>query len=464
MTARRIRPPKQRREITIEHDGKRYPAYEGEPLAAALMASGVTVLGRSSKYHRPRGASCGTGDCGNCLVQVDGMPNRCACTTPCHDEMVSESQNVIGSAENDLLAMTDWMFPRGLDHHEMFTGLPLVQPVAQRIIRKLSGLGVLARTADSSAEREPRPPTIVDVLVVGAGASGLAAAEVAREAGAEVLLVEALNEPGGRRLGGLHCSPSDAKTATRKLLEMGVDIWPDSGAVQIDRTQGVLEVLILRPEGLFPVRPRATVLCCGGYVSTGVFPNNDLPGIMAAEWAARLITKWGMLPGERPVICADEPIAKALRELFVKAGAPPVRVLPISAAYADVWPGNPPEKLVTALGGKHVERVIVENAAGTEVVDCDLVVVASPPAPAFELALDAGAHVAYEEQSGGFAVRAGPEGGTAAENVFAAGTLVGPCTVEEAHAGGRTAGEAAATAALTLLQESYHSRENRDAS
>ncbi len=455
MTSRRHRPNPEARLVTIRHDGETIPAYEGEPLAAALMASGIRVLSRSAKYHRPRGATCGSGDCAHCLVAIDGLPNRCACTAPCRDGMVSASQNVLGSAKHDLLGITDWMFPWGLDHHEMFTGVPLMQPVVQKIVRKLSGLGAL----DTGSEEAPDPslaqdceqrlqdPISIDVLVVGAGSSGCAAAESSARSGADVLLVEALGFTGGRLSSGLHGEAAEAETAANRLQEAGARVWTNAGAVQIDRNECPLEVLVLRKDRLARVRPKALVLANGGYRTTGIFENNDLPGVLTAEWAAALLSRWGVLAGEKPLVCADEPLASTLRSLFSEAGAPPVRMLPLRAAHAALCAEPPPTRLVAARGGRQVEKAVIETPEGEVTVACDAIIVASPPAPAFELALNAGAKVAYEPQSGGFAVVVDELGRTASEDVFACGTLNGPCSVEEARRGGEAAGRLAADAA-----------------
>lgn len=164
MSARRIRPPNDKRPITLLLDGEAVPAFEGEPVASALLAAGIEVFGRSMKYHRPRGASCGSGTCSHCLMRVDGLPNVRTCRTPARDGMRLERQNVLGGAEHDLLAATDWLFPRGLDHHEMFTGIPLLQPVVEKVVRRLSGFGRLPDAPVASAAPEDRS---VGVLVVG---------------------------------------------------------------------------------------------------------------------------------------------------------------------------------------------------------------------------------------------------------------------------------------------------------
>src|SRR5512142_545177 len=104
-------------DATVRLDGTAHPARTGEPLAAALLAAGVAILGRSPKYHRPRGAFCLGGSCAGCHLGVDGLPSRAACRTPCRDGLVAETQNAIPGARHDLLGALDLVTPRGLDHH-----------------------------------------------------------------------------------------------------------------------------------------------------------------------------------------------------------------------------------------------------------------------------------------------------------------------------------------------------------
>src|SRR5688572_3114096 len=121
--------PRQGRVVTIELDGEPVRAIEGEPAACALLASGERVFARSLKYHRPRGPSCFAAACSNCLMRVDGVPNTFTCKTPVHEGMRLERQNTFPSAKLDVFASIDWMFPKGLDHHEMLAGVPVAEKV-----------------------------------------------------------------------------------------------------------------------------------------------------------------------------------------------------------------------------------------------------------------------------------------------------------------------------------------------
>jgi sarcosine oxidase subunit alpha len=167
----RLRPPN--RPVTILLDGEAVLAEEGEPAAVALLAAGHLALARSPKFHRPRGPACLRGACDGCLARVDDVPNVMTCRVPAKEGMRIESQNVVGSRDTDLLRLTDWFFPRGMNHHELLTGLPGASRVIQTLARRVAGLGRLPQ--------QGAPPTAarrreVDALVVGAGPAGMATA------------------------------------------------------------------------------------------------------------------------------------------------------------------------------------------------------------------------------------------------------------------------------------------------
>ncbi|HZX43739.1 MAG TPA: (2Fe-2S)-binding protein, partial [Myxococcaceae bacterium] len=160
-------PPATGPELTIEFESRPLGAREGEPAACALLAGGETVFSRSIKYHRPRGPFCMAGSCSSCLVRIDGVPNRFACQTPVQPGMRIERQNAYPSVKVDVFSSIDWLFPKGMDHHSMFAGVPVAEKVMATVARHLAGLGLLP-------DRAPPPPPpaerlSVEVVVVGAG-------------------------------------------------------------------------------------------------------------------------------------------------------------------------------------------------------------------------------------------------------------------------------------------------------
>nr|MBA3820710.1 (2Fe-2S)-binding protein [Deltaproteobacteria bacterium] len=118
-------------------------AYGDESIAAAALASGVRVMSRSLKYHRPRTFFCLEGHCSGCLVRLGGVPNLRACLAPCTAGAEVTGQNAFPSAEVDLLGAVDFLFSRGLDHHTMMTSSSMLNRLANKVVRQLSGLGKL---------------------------------------------------------------------------------------------------------------------------------------------------------------------------------------------------------------------------------------------------------------------------------------------------------------------------------
>ena len=162
--------------VTVEHDGVGVTALEGEALALALAAAGRITLARSPKYHRPRGPMCMRGACDGCLVRVDDTPGVMACQTPCRPGMKITSQNAFPTAGFDVFRLTDWFFPKHLDHHHLMVQFGgALNRTMQSFARQMAGLGTLP---EAPGEVVPHSERSVDVLVVGAGSSGTAAASM----------------------------------------------------------------------------------------------------------------------------------------------------------------------------------------------------------------------------------------------------------------------------------------------
>jgi sarcosine oxidase subunit alpha len=164
--------------VTIQFDGEPVAAERGEPVACALVGAGKMALARSAKFHRPRGPACLRAACDGCLARVDDAPNVMTCMVPAAEGTQVKTQNTLGSREIDLLRVTDWFFPKGMNHHELFAGVPGLQGIMQSFARRVAGLGKLpAQVAPprTAARRE------ADVVVVGGGAAALAVAARAAE-------------------------------------------------------------------------------------------------------------------------------------------------------------------------------------------------------------------------------------------------------------------------------------------
>lgn len=402
-------------------DGEPVVAERGEPVAVALVAAGHLALARSPKFHRPRGPACLRAACDGCLARVDGVPNVMTCRVPAAEGTRIETQNVIGSRDTDLLRAADWFFPEGIDHHELFAGVPGVQRVMQGFARRIAGLGRLpdATLAPSLASSGARRRE-VDVLVVGAGPAGMAAAIELAGRGRDVLVVdddlawggsarllEAASVLAGRGSGVW----GPLMESFRRSLAAGVELARRTTAAGLygDDVLLVSENDREREAPVRVARARTLVLAPGAHDGAVAFEGNDVPGVMSARAACRLLSH-GVAPGERVAV------------VRVAGGSP------FGAAYAAADRGatlveGTPRRVS---GSARVRAVVVTGGRRREgeesSVSCDALLVDAPLAPAYELCAQAGANLAHEAR--GFVVRAGA-GGRIRGGVYAFGEVVG---------------------------------------
>lgn len=398
-------------------------AFEGESIAAAALASGARVLSRSLKYHRPRTFFCLEGHCSGCLVRLDGVPNLRACQSPCTPGAEVEGQNAFPSAEVDLFGAVDFLFARGLDHHTLMTGSSVLNRLANKVVRQLSGLGKLPEHA--ATELPEVGERNVDVCVIGGGPAGLAAATACAERGRTTLLVDDQLRPGG----SLRADPRTGRELAEKMWARtdatGVEVLARSTAIGFfpEDDGGVLAVSA--PDRLYRVHARSWIWATGGYAVNLPFHENDRPGVIAARAVGRLLVDHGILGGDK--VCFVEVLqvaadADALASALVAAGAEVTRV-----ALEDT---------LGARGRSWVSGVDTRNGR----VDCDLVAVAAIPSPASEGPRQQGCKVVLDPDAGGFRVVVDEHGKTSTAGVWACGDVTGYQGPQRAAADGARVG------------------------
>jgi sarcosine oxidase subunit alpha len=408
-------------------DGEPFSGRRGEPVAVALFAGGVDVFARSVKYHRPRGPFCLDGGCEGCLARVDGRPNIPTCQTRVTEGLVIERQNAFPTAQVDFLQAIDWFFPAGMQHHEMFAWLPgPLHRAMQRVARRVGGLGTVPEAAPTDVPPVRRAQ--VDVLVVGGGPAGLAAAAEAARRGRRVLLVEEDEEPGG----ALRWDPGDvgAGGAWRTALvddavAAGVTIRTETLAAAVYD----LDTIVLASAGGVEVTSaQDLVLCNGTHAQPALHEGNDLPGHLSARAVLRALLVHGLRTAERAVVAGPDALGAVAAEALAAAGAEVARL-------------GAGERLVRARGDSRVSSVEIADASGKmRRVPCDLVVVAESPAPAFELAQQAGAVVDFRAEAAGFVPRTDDAGRIRTPRVRVAGHAAGARSLDSAIETGRRAG------------------------
>jgi len=376
-------------------------AREGDTVSLALLDTGVLETSKSPKYRRPRGAYCLRGDCGTCLVRIDGLPNRRACLTLAREGMHVEPQNRLTTGP-DPTALIDTMLRGDMDHHHFMVRPRVVNQIMQGVARNLAGLGTLPDrpTPDEPARHEVHRP---DVLVIGAGPAGAAAYEVLVAAGREVLWVDRLDRA------GLLAPPGVA------ALEGLLDRTGVFGAYPGEQLWAAVTDVPGQPAVLRSIHPRHVVVATGSRDSTLPVPNNDRPGVVSARGLLGQLRRSGArLQVPAIVVGAGDHAAGLARALGLELVDP---------------------ELVERIEGNPVERVRLPDGER----ECRIVALAAPPAPAFELARQAGAAVRWD--GAGFAVQRDAAGRCATQPwaLWAAGDACGHQGAAAADDGRRVA-------------------------
>ena len=402
--------------VTVTLDGKELVAERGEPLCAAFVAEGDLTLARSPKFHRPRGPSCLRGACDGCLARVDGAPNVMTCLVPAEEGTEVVSQNRLGPRETDVLRMTDWFFPEGFNHHELFAGVPGIQNVMQAFARKVAGLGKLPSEAEAPRPAERRK---ADVVVVGAGPSGMAVATRLARAGRAVEVLEDHLEPGGsvKALG-----PTEGRAFAGLVKAFEEQTAAGRVRLRTRTTAGGLygrDLLVVGPEGASILEAEALVLACGAHDGALAFEGNDVPGVMSARAAGFLLAR-GVLVGEEIAVVVPAgggpfgvAFARALGEACEEAGLPAEERPGVVVVHGE---------LVRVNGSTRAKSVVVRTAEGEQTFGADAVLVDAPRSPAYELPEQAGAELAHEPR--GYVVRPDASG-RVSEGVWAVGEVRG---------------------------------------
>ena len=311
--------------LRFTFDGETYGALEGDTLASALLANGVHLVGRSFKYHRPRGILSAGSEEPNALVGTDRgagrfEPNTRATMQEVYDGLNAESQNRWPSLKRDVGAINDagyMLFSAGFYYKTFMWPKSFWDTVYEPIIRSAAGLGKPPSEVDP--DRYASRHAHCDVLIVGAGPAGLAAALTAARSGAAVMLVDEQAEMGGSLLSepGMTIDGEEAwdwlAAAKAELAGMeNVTLLPRTTAIgyyhqnMVGLCQRLTDHMEKPPAGaprerLWRVRARQVVLAQGAIEKPLVFDGNDRPGVMLAGAAQTYLNRYGVRTGDRAV-------------------------------------------------------------------------------------------------------------------------------------------------------------------
>lgn len=289
--------------IDFTFEGKRYWGYAGDTVSSALWANGQHILGRSFKYHRPRGIFSFANHDINALMQSGQELNLRADVIPLTAGMSLEAVNTFGGVISDrasVLNLLSSFLPVGFYYKAFHT--KRLFSVWERLIRNLGGLGKL--DVSTPHIRTPKRYDFCDVLVVGAGVSGLAAALAAATEGADVVIVDENAQAGGA--GSYQGGESNRAEKTKELLS-AIELHPQIRVYLATQAAGYYAdhwVPLVDRTCLSKMRAQAIVVASGAYEQPAVFRNNDLPGVMLASAAQRLIYRYAVKPMQRVVVLA----------------------------------------------------------------------------------------------------------------------------------------------------------------
>lgn len=406
-------------------NGKKYLGYAGDSLASALLANRVRIVGRSFKFHRPRGVfACGVEETGALLQLGEGaltIPSERATLLQLARDMRARSQSGWPGVNVDLGRSMDFIAPLWAAGFYNKTFMWPRWHTWEPMIRRMAGLG------RSPVERDPdRYETSnlhCDVLVIGGGVAGMEAALEAGRSGARVVLVERDHQWGGMAAWSgetLHERPA-ASWLWQTLEELKFfDVRVMSRTTAVGYYDH--DVVTLVEAGAAPyrerywmVRAKRVVMATGTIEQPLIFANNDRPGIMLARAAREYLLRYGVVIGSRVLIATNNDSAYTLAKELSAAGVHIVGVAdtrrgaraPIGGALGrpiELFPGFIP---IDTDGFSAVRKVTLGRLSrdgsrieAREVLHCDALAVSGGFSPNVHLYAQAGGKLSYDESSG----------------------------------------------------------------
>ena len=468
------------RPLAFTFDGRAYSGFAGDTLASALLANGVHLFGRSFTYHRPRGLLAAGSEEPNALVAVirdaaRRTPNERATQVELYDGLIAQSQNCWPSLQFDAGAINDFLaplFPAGFYYKTfMWPGFAWHRWYEPRI-RAAAGLGKAPLAADP--DRYGQRFAHCDVLVVGAGPAGIAAALAASTSGARVILCDEHGEFGGSLLDEQGATINDEPAAqwlnnSLALLAQraNVTLLPRTTAFGYfaHNMLGLNERLtehVAAPaagatrERLWQVRVAEVVLATGAIERPLVFPGNDRPGVMLASAARTYLNRYGVRVGSRVVVLAGCDAAYATALDLHAAGVAVIRIVDVrdsagstavTAAHAAGLTISRGLSVLRTAGRLRVSSITLGDVAAdgsvgrTETLSCDAVLMSGGYTPSVHLFSQSRGKLCWDDEQQVFLP------GKSAEHERSAGACRGIDSLRATLEDGATAGsQAAATA------------------
>ena len=446
--------------INFKYDGRKLKGFAGDTLASALLANNKVIIGRSFKYHRPRGLiSAGVEEPNGLFTIGRGkleQPNAVSTLVELSPGLEARSQNAWPSPRFDVMAVNQLFSPifgAGF-YYKTFVG-PFKKSwmFYEPFIRRAAGLGKTTTAGD--AQRHDMRNTFCDLLVVGSGPAGLAAALTAARAGVSVVLAEQDFEFGGQIL-----SSSDPKLeAWRALSLAALQSLPNVRLLKSATVAGIYDgnqvVLAIGAGTVESLRAKTIVFATGAVERPLVFTDNDRPGVMLASALKTYLNRFAVAPAKRAVIIANNDSAYDAAIDLVAQGVgvtvADVRVTISGATMARAAAAGivifPSSGIGQIIGAKQVEGVKLAGPHGVT-IECDVVGMSGGWSPLVHLTSHGGVKPVYDANVAGFVP------GKLLSSQFAAGAIVG----EFSTLGAIRDGVAKAGAALAVMRKSVASQ------
>ncbi|MEP9353785.1 sarcosine oxidase subunit alpha family protein [Xanthobacter sp. KR7-65] len=459
------------RTLAFTFDGKSYAGHPGDTLASALLANGVRLVGRSFKYHRPRGIVTAGSEEPNALVELRTgarrEPNTRATTVELFDALEATSQNRWPSLDFDVLSLNRLAAPvlgAGFYYKTFMWPAAFWEKVYEPLIRRAAGLGRAADAPDPDAYE--KATLFCDVLVIGSGAAGLTAALAAGRTGARVVLCEEDFRLGGRLLsekaeidGGsaadfvTHALAELASLPNARLMPrttvFGAYDGGEFGAVE-KVSDHLAEPAPFQPrQRLWRIVAKRSVLAAGAFDRPIVFPGNDRPGVMSALALATYATRYGVAAGARAAAFTTNDHAVTAVLDAAAAGLHLAAIVDVRPAIAPALVTRAqalgveviPEGEIVATAGKCLSAVTVRTPMGTRALSVEALGVSGGATPNLNLTCHLGGRPVWREEIAAFVP------GTLPPGMAAAGAAAGHLTLGECVADGTALGTEAAQAA-----------------